>query len=218
GYQLVSNSDAHSPRALAREATYLSTDIDYASIRRALEHGDGLQGTVEFFPEEGRYHADGHRACGVRWEPARTRAAGGACPECGRPLTIGVLHRVEELADRPRGHRPPGRPPVTHLIQLHQVLGEVLRVGARARAVDAVATRLVAALGPELDILTQVPVEDVGRVGGELAGEAVARLRRGEVYRQPGYDGEYGIVRLFDPAELGDGTDTLFAVEGGPRT
>ncbi|TWH67419.1 PHP family Zn ribbon phosphoesterase [Micromonospora olivasterospora] len=105
-YQLVSNSDAHSPPALAREATIFATGRDYFAIREALRTGDGLAGTIEFFPEEGKYHADGHRLCGVNWSPERTRAAGGRCPECGKPLTVGVLSRVEELADRPEGHRP----------------------------------------------------------------------------------------------------------------
>lgn len=100
-YQLVSNSDAHSPPALAREATVLTAARDYFAIREALRTGDGLAGTVEFFPEEGKYHADGHRLCGVNWSPERTREAGGRCPECGKPLTVGVLSRVEELADRP---------------------------------------------------------------------------------------------------------------------
>src|SRR5690242_13861648 len=115
-YQLVSNSDAHSPPALAREATVLATEMDYYAVREALDTGIGLESTLEFFPEEGKYHADGHRACGVCWEPAQTRAAAGVCPECGKPLTIGVLHRVEELADRPAGYRPPNRPPAHHLL------------------------------------------------------------------------------------------------------
>jgi uncharacterized protein (TIGR00375 family) len=215
-YQLVSNSDAHSPQALAREATGLTAELDYHSIRTALETGEGLHGTVEFFPEEGRYHADGHRACGVCWEPRQTREAAGVCPECGKPLTVGVLHRVEELADRPAVPKPEGRPAVTYLIQLHQVLGEIHRVGAKAKSVEAEASRLVAALGSELDILTRLPLDEVTRVGGELFGEAVARLRRGQVTRQPGYDGEYGVIRLFDPAELGGRThEALFEVEPG---
>ena len=201
-YQLVSNSDAHSPQALGREATMLTAPLDYFAVRRAIETGDGLHGTIEFFPEEGKYHADGHRACGVCWEPARTRQAGGACPECGKPLTIGVLHRVEELADRPMGFRPRGRPEVVHLLQLHELLGEILQVGAKSKSVEGRVAALTASLGPELDILLRVPVEDITRVGGELLGEAVTRLRRGEVVRKPGYDGEYGVIRVFDPAEL----------------
>jgi PHP family Zn ribbon phosphoesterase len=120
-YRLVSNSDAHSAPALAREATLLDGPLDYYAVRETLRTGDGLLGTIEFFPEEGKYHADGHRACGVNWEPARSREADCRCPECGKPLTIGVLHRVEELADRPGGYRPEGAPGVHHMIQLHQV-------------------------------------------------------------------------------------------------
>ena len=221
-YQLVSNSDAHSPQALAREATILSTDLDYFSVKRALETGHGLQGTLEFFPEEGKYHADGHRACGVCWEPAQTRAAAGRCPECGKPLTVGVLHRVEELADRPVGHRPADRPHATHLIQLHEILGEVHRVGNRSKGVESRLAALVARLGSELDILLRVPIDDIARAGGALLGEAIARLRDGRVTRQPGYDGEYGVIRLFEPAELGSvraatGSEALFDVPEVPR-
>jgi DNA helicase II / ATP-dependent DNA helicase PcrA len=205
-YQLVSNSDAHSPPALAREATLLDvTTLDYYAVREALRTGDGLVGTVEFFPEEGKYHADGHRACGVNWQPRQTRDAGGRCPECGRPLTVGVLSRVEDLADRPEGGPPPRAKTVTHLVQLPQVLGEIHRVGPRSKTVEGQVNALVAALGPELEILTRAPLEEVGKVGGELLAEALRRLRRGEVRRTPGYDGEYGVIRLFDDGELGTG-------------
>jgi DNA helicase-2/ATP-dependent DNA helicase PcrA len=211
-YRLVSNSDAHSAPALAREATLFSTDLDYYALKRALSTGDGLQGTVEFFPEEGKYHADGHRACGVNWAPARSRANGDLCPECGKPLTIGVLHRVEELADRPAGVQPSGAKDVWHLIQLHQVLGEINGVGAKSKTVDEQLNALVAALGPELHILTGAPLDEITKVGGELLGEGIARLRRGEVHRTPGYDGEYGVIRLFEPAELRPTADALFDV------
>jgi ATP-dependent DNA helicase UvrD/PcrA len=194
-YQLVSNSDAHSPPALAREATVLATELDYFSVKRALETGNGLHGTIEFFPEEGKYHADGHRACGICWEPDRTRQAQGLCPECGKPLTIGVLHRVEELADRPTGYRPDDRPTVTHLLQLHQIVGEINGVGAKSKNVEGRIGTLLAALGSELDILTRVPLDEVARAGGEVLGEAIARLRRGQVSRSPGFDGEYGVIR-----------------------
>ncbi|MBQ1069818.1 UvrD-helicase domain-containing protein, partial [Micromonospora sp. D75] len=216
-YQLVSNSDAHSPPALAREATVLTADRDYFAIREALRTGDGLAGTVEFFPEEGKYHADGHRLCGVNWSPQRTREAGGRCPECGKPLTVGVLSRVEELADRPEGHRPAHAREVTHLVPLAEILGELNRVGARSKKVEGKLNELVAALGPELEILTRTPVEEIDRVGGELLAEGIGRLRRGDVRRVPGSDGEYGVITLFDPAELGGpgagaGQETLFDV------
>jgi DNA helicase II / ATP-dependent DNA helicase PcrA len=201
-YRLVSNSDAHSPQALAREATVFATDLDYFAVRDAMRTGNGLVGTMEFFPEEGKYHADGHRACGVNWQPAQTREADGRCPECGKPLTVGVLHRVEELADRPEGYTPPDSPHVTHLLQLHQVLGEVNGVGAKSKTVESQLRSLVSELGPELGILCDVPIDDVARCGGEVLGEAVARLRRREVQRTPGYDGEYGVIQIFAPGEL----------------
>ncbi|MEE6258403.1 UvrD-helicase domain-containing protein [Plantactinospora sonchi] len=215
-YRLVSNSDAHSPAALAREATVFDTALDYYAVRQALRTGDGLHGTIEFFPEEGKYHADGHRLCGVNWEPERTRQAGGRCPECGKPLTVGVLSRVEDLADRPDGHRPANAPRVTHLIQLAEIVGEVNQVGPKSKTVEGQLNTLVAALGAELDILTVTPVDEIRRVGGELLAEAIGRLRRGQVRRVPGYDGEYGVITLFEPGELPGGRggqqgDTLFA-------
>ena len=201
-YRLVSNSDAHSPAALAREATLFDTDLDYFAVRAALRTGDGLAGTIEFFPEEGKYHADGHRACGVNWRPEQTRAAGGRCPECGKPLTVGVLSRVEELADRPAGHVPANPKQVTHLIPLAEILAEVNQVGARSKRVEGKLNELVAALGAELDILTTTPVDEIRQVGGDVLAEAVNRLRRGQVRRVPGYDGEYGVISLFEPGEL----------------
>jgi len=214
-YRLVSNSDAHSAPALGREATVLETALDYFSVREALRTGDGLYGTIEFFPEEGKYHADGHRACGVNWLPEQTRAHGGRCPECGKPLTVGVLSRVEDLADRPAGARAPGASHVTHLVPLPEVLGEIHGVGPRTRTVEAKLATLVAALGPELEILLRVPVEEIARVGGELLAEAVGRLRRGQVHRTPGFDGEYGVIRLFEPAELASAVAGGGAVTGG---
>ncbi|WP_320068280.1 UvrD-helicase domain-containing protein [Micromonospora sp. RTGN7] len=216
-YRLVSNSDAHSPPALGREATVFAADRDYFAIREALRTGDGLDGTIEFFPEEGKYHADGHRVCEVSWSPEQTRAAGGRCPECGKPVTVGVLSRVEELADRPEGHRPARVPRVTHLVPLAEILGELNQVGPKSKKVAGKLNELVAALGPELEILTRAPLDEIGRVGGELLAEGIGRLRRGDVRRVPGYDGDYGVITLFDPAELGPkGTgaqaETLFDV------
>ena len=212
GYRLVSNSDAHSPPMLGREATVFDTDLDYFSMAAALRTGTGLAGTVEFFPEEGKYHLDGHRKCGVRVEPEQTRELGTICPQCGKPLTVGVLHRVAELADRPPGYRPPGAAGFTNLIQLPSIMGEILATGPKSKKVTGEVGRLVAALGPELSILRDVPLDDVRRVGGSLLGEAIARLRRGEVIRDAGYDGEYGTIRLFQPDELDE--VALFSLAG----
>jgi DNA helicase II / ATP-dependent DNA helicase PcrA len=195
-YRLVSNSDAHSPAALAREATLYTGEPDYFAVRDGL----GLAGTLEFFPEEGKYHADGHRACGINWEPQRTREAGGRCPECGKPLTVGVLSRVEDLADRPEGfHRDDH---VEHLIQLHEIVGEINGVGPKSKTVESQMNHLVATLGPELDILRRIPLDAIGQAGGENLREAIDRLRRGAVRRVPGFDGEYGVITLFEPGEL----------------
>jgi DNA helicase II / ATP-dependent DNA helicase PcrA len=215
-YRLVSNSDAHSPPALGREATVLDTDLDYWAIRRSLETGQGFEGTVEFFPEEGKYHLDGHRKCGVRMEPAETRRHGGRCPVCGRPPTVGVLHRVEELADRPPGVRPAGAAGFRNLIQLPELVGEVLGVGPRSKAVTAVVDGLVDRLGPELEILERVPTDEIAKAGPPLVAEAVARVRRGAVIRDAGYDGEYGTIRVFAPDELRTVPSTAMLFDPGP--
>ena len=209
-YRLVSNSDAHSPPALGREATVFGTDLDYFAMAEALRTGRGLDGTLEFFPEEGKYHLDGHRKCGVRIEPEQTTALADRCPACGKPLTVGVLHRVAELADRPAGFRPDGAAGFTCLVQLPQIIGEILGTGPKSKKVAAEAGRLVGALGPELTILREVPLDDLRRVGGARFAEGIGRLRRGEVITQAGYDGEYGTIRLFGPDEV-DGS-ALFAM------
>jgi DNA helicase II / ATP-dependent DNA helicase PcrA len=217
-YRLVSNSDAHSPPALGREATVFSCDLDYFAVRDALRTGAGLDGTIEFFPEEGKYHTDGHRRCEVRLEPAETRARNGICPACGTPLTVGVLHRVEALADRPVGHRPDGAAGFTHLVQLPQIVGEIHGVGPRSKRVVSEVDGLVARLGPELSILRDVPADDVVAAGAPLLAEALGRLRRGEVIREAGYDGEYGVIRLFEPKELADaGGAGLFDLPAAPK-
>ncbi|HEU4397848.1 MAG TPA: UvrD-helicase domain-containing protein [Actinomycetota bacterium] len=217
-YRLVSNSDAHSPGALGREATVLDTELDYFAIREALKTGEGFGGTVEFFPEEGKYHVDGHRKCGVRLEPAESRRLGDRCPVCGKPLTVGVLHRVEELADRPEGFRPPGAAGFRNLIQLPQLVGEVLGVGPKSKGVGAMVAGMVERLGPELEILERVPVEAIAKASVPLVAEAVDRVRRGAVVREPGYDGEYGVLRVFDPEELRapPSAATLFEPEPAP--
>ncbi|RKT52481.1 UvrD-helicase domain-containing protein [Saccharothrix australiensis] len=214
-YRLVSNSDAHSPPMLGREATVFDTGLDYHSVRRALETGQGLAGTIEFFPEEGKYHVDGHRKCGVRMEPRETAAHRGVCPECRKPLTVGVLSRVEELADRPEGFRPDGAAGFRNLVPLPEVVSEIVGTGPKSKKVSIEVDKLTAAFGPELVILQDVPVDDLAAHSAPL-GEAVARLRRGEVLRDAGYDGEYGVIRLFQPGELSGRGAALSLFECAP--
>src|SRR5262249_7639092 len=204
-YTLVSNSDAHSPPKIGREACAFDCALDYWAIRRALETGHGYGGTVEFFPQEGKYHLDGHRACGVRLAPTETKQHGGLCPTCGKELTIGVMHRVEELADRPDGLEHQNPKPFRSLVPLPEVLGEIHRVGARARKVENAYEKLLGQLGSELFILEQAPLEEVRRAGSTLLAEGIARMRQARVIRQAGYDGAKGVIRLLTDDELVQG-------------
>jgi DNA helicase II / ATP-dependent DNA helicase PcrA len=203
-YRLVSNSDAHSPGKLGREATTFDCDIDYFAIRNALKTGRGYVGTVEFFPEEGKYHLDGHRKCGVRLTPRETLAHAGRCPVCGQAVTIGVDHRVETLADREPENLtpPPTAGAVSCLVPLPEVLSEIHATGPSSKPVESDYDKLVAKFGPELFILQSAPVEEVARATSSLLGEALTRLRAGQVIRHAGYDGEYGVIKLFENGEL----------------
>ncbi len=220
-YRLTSNSDAHSPGKLGREATRFSCEPGFLSIRHALQTGDGYEGTVEFFPEEGKYHMDGHRACGVRLLPAETIANDGRCPVCGNRVTYGVAHRVEMLADRREEDAapPPTAGAVTSLVPLPEILSEIVGGGVASQGVARAYDRTSAALGPDITVLEDAPVEDVARVN-PLLGEAVRRLRAGAVIRQAGYDGEYGVIRLFEDGELDRLTRgaLLFDAPAGKRT
>jgi uncharacterized protein (TIGR00375 family) len=200
-YRLTSNSDAHSPGKLGREATRFSCEPDFFAIRRALETGEGYEGTVEFFPEEGKYHLDGHRACGVRLDPAETIAHEGRCPVCGNRVTLGVAHRVEMLADRKEALPPPTAGAVTSLVPLPEILSEIVGGGVASQGVMRAYDRTTAALGSDFTVLEEAPVEDIAKIN-PLLGEAVDRLRAGRVSRQAGYDGEYGVIRLFEEKEL----------------
>ena len=202
-FRLISNSDAHSGDNLGRECNLFSGEMSYEGIYRSLRGealGHKFLGTLEFFPEEGKYHLDGHRKCGVVMEPGETRSRDGKCPVCGKPLTVGVLNRVLELADRQVPKQPASQPGFASLVPLPELIGEILDVGPKTKKAMGMFSRAIRLLGPELTILRDVPEEDIRKVNPLLA-EGVMRIRRGEVLRQPGYDGEYGVVRVFSRKE-----------------
>ncbi len=212
-YTLISNSDAHSPENLGREANLLDIELAYPALLAALRAGGstaavlpgvpgaGFLGTAEFFPQEGKYHFDGHRRCGIRWDPLETMRHQGLCPACGRPVTVGVLHRVVQLADRGVPAHLPGRPPFRSLIPLRELLAEILGTGAQSRRVGQAWQALVRKAGPELTVLLDLPLEEIRAAGGERLAEAVRRMRAGEVRVEEGYDGEYGRIRVFREGE-----------------
>lgn len=202
-YTLVSNSDAHSPAKLAREANLFDSELSYPEIARALDkRSGGFLGTLEFFPQEGKYHYDGHRNCGVCQKPSETVAAAGICPVCGRRITVGVLHRVEELADREEGFVPACAKRFESLIPLREVVACSSGLTAASKKAETQYFNMLRSLGPELYVLRQATLGDIARVAGPLVAEGVRRLRGGKVEIEPGYDGEYGRIKLFGQGEL----------------
>jgi DNA helicase-2/ATP-dependent DNA helicase PcrA len=197
-YALVSNSDAHSPSKIGREANAFDADFSYRGLIDALRTNDPAKFlyTVEFFPEEGKYHYDGHRKCGVVSAPRESLKTNDLCPKCGKKLTIGVLHRVEELADRPTGDGLPGRVPFKSLIPLNEIIAEALGKTPECQGVWDLYFRFIREFGDEHAILTEVPVPELARVAPEKVAEAVDRMRKGQVHIAPGHDGEYGVIRI----------------------
>jgi uncharacterized protein (TIGR00375 family) len=212
GITLISNSDAHSPAKLGREANIFDTDyatrkgkrgtgdseISYQFIMDAIKTRKGFIGTIEFFPEEGKYHYDGHRACGVSLSPSETMKRNYMCPVCGKKVTVGVLHRVEKLADRKEGFRPKGAAPFYSIIPLPEIIAEIKKVGVNSKTVREEYFRLIEELGSEFRILLDTPPDDIERATSPLMREAMERMRSGNVHIVPGFDGEYGKVRIFE--------------------
>ncbi len=210
-YTLVSNSDAHSGENLAREANLFKGNISYAGMLAALrrtpkaqcEGGCEFAGTIEFFPEEGKYHTDGHRKCNVVLSPKEARDLGGICPVCGQPLTEGVSSRVLALADRDLPQKPEQSPGFTSLIPLAEILSEIAGTGPKSQKVQRQHAALILRYGSELSVLMDTPVSELSRFSAPL-GEAISRMRQGKVLRQPGFDGEYGIIRVFSEEEASE--------------
>jgi PHP family Zn ribbon phosphoesterase len=229
---LISNSDAHSPPRLGREANIFDFDTDnppsppfnsplskggyrgvkgrkeginaeisYESIINAIKTRKGFVGTIEFFPEEGKYHYDGHRFCGVSLSPEETIKHNYLCPICGKRVTVGVMHRVEKLADRADGFRPEGAPLYYSIIPLSEIIAETLKVGVNSKAVEAEYFKLLKSLGNEFRILMDASISDIESAGSPVLSEAISRMRSGNVYIEPGFDGRYGKIKIFEEVE-----------------
>jgi len=209
-YALVSSSDAHSPAKLGREANVFDTEFSYRGLVEALRDNDPSRflETIEFFPEEGKYHFDGHRKCGVVCSPRESMKTNDICPKCGKRLTIGVLHRIEEMADRADGEGKPGGVPFRRLIPLNEVIAEALGKTAECQAVWDLYFKLVREFGNEFRTLTEAPLSDLRRAAPETVGEALERMRAGRVKISPGHDGEFGRIRLFGDEAPADSCDT----------
>ena len=203
GLALMSNSDAHSPDKLGREANIFDTELSYFAIKKALQYRESrtFLGTYEFYPEEGKYYFDGHRNCNVRFSPEMTLSYGGKCPVCNRPLTIGVLNRVEELCDRKEGEKPQNSPYFYSIISLKEIISEILKVGSGSKKVMRYYQHCLNVLGPELAILDSVSLSDIESAGVPMLKEAIKRMREGNVHIIPGYDGEFGKIRIFKENE-----------------
>ena len=218
GYQLVSHSDAHSPSRLGREANLMDGPLSYPGLVQAVQTGKGLHGTLEFFPEEGKYHYDGHRNCNVCFKPEESIRTKGICPVCGRQITVGVLHRVEELADRPEGYVPAGANPFERLVPLPEVIASCTGLSPNSKKVAAQTDGLLGALGPEIPLLRECPVKEIERVAGPAVAEGIRRVREGDVRPFPGYDGAYGQVQILTQPEIErlNGQTSLFAFPEAP--
>jgi len=200
---LISNSDAHSPQKIGREANVFDAELSYPAIIEAIKtkNPQKFLYTIEFFPEEGKYHFDGHRICGIKLSPQETKKYNGTCPVCGKPLTIGVLNRVEELADREEGFKPEGAVPFKSLVPLEEIIADVLSQGTGTKEVEKEYKNLIEKFGSEFNILLDVTREELGGITSPEIAEGIIRVREGRVVREPGYDGVYGKIKIFSQEE-----------------
>ncbi|MBI4436709.1 MAG: DNA helicase UvrD [Candidatus Omnitrophica bacterium] len=208
-YALISNSDCHSARRLGREANCFDCELDYGEIAEAIQRKDPKRFlfTIEFFPEEGKYHFDGHRKCNVVWSPAETKSHKGRCTTCGKPVTIGVMHRVDALADRPEGFRLGGAIPYRNMVPLDEIISEALGVGVASQAVEREYQRLIQEFGNEFLILFEASGEALRKQAPPKVAEGILRVREGRLKIHPGYDGEYGKIEIFGGEEAAQEKD-----------
>jgi uncharacterized protein (TIGR00375 family) len=198
---LISNSDAHSPEKIGREANVFNVDLSYYSIVEALKTRKGFLETIEFYPQEGKYYGNGHRACNIYMDSKDSLRYNEICPICGKPLTVGVMNRIEKLADQPEGFVPPDAIPFRSIVPLKEIIGEALGVGPGTKGVDKEYQKLIKAFKSEFNILLDVPLENLKEVVFSNITEGIKRAREGRVNISPGFDGEYGKVKIFSDVE-----------------
>ncbi len=211
-FSLISNSDAHSPNRLGREANVFSEELNYSALKEVLKNKDRSRFlfTIEFYPEEGKYHFDGHRRCQVRLSPKEAKLNNNLCPVCSRSITVGVLHRVELLADRDEGYVPENSIPFKNLIPLEEIIAEAMGVGRDTVGVKNEYQRLCKIFGNEFEILLNTPITELKNSTQEKIAQGIERARRGDVNINPGYDGEFGTIKLFDQHTASDSQLGLF--------
>ncbi|MEN2983425.1 MAG: endonuclease Q family protein [Dictyoglomaceae bacterium] len=202
---LISNSDAHSPNRLGREANVFNCNMEYREIFKAIKNQDKNKFlfTIEFFPEEGKYHFDGHRNCNIVLSPKESIKLNNLCPSCGKPLTIGVAHRVEELADREEGYIPENKIPYKNLVPLEEIIAQAINKDVYSPFVQNEYFKIVSTLGNELSVLMDIPLDDIKKVSGEKIAEGIKLMREGKVKVEPGYDGLYGKIKIFSYEDKG---------------
>jgi uncharacterized protein (TIGR00375 family) len=203
---LISNSDAHSPSRLGREANVFDCEMNYREITEAIRRKDQrkILFTIEFFPEEGKYHYDGHRQCGVVFAPSQTKASQYLWPHCHKRLTVGVMHRVDELSDRPEGFIPKNAIPSIHLIPLEEIIAEAMGFRMGTKSVESEYERLVEKGGSEFHILLEATPDELKTYVPERILEGILRMRQGKVSILPGHDGVYGKINLFPEKKEGE--------------
>ena len=198
---LISNSDAHSPEKIGREANVFDVDLNYYSIVEALKTRKGFVETIEFYPQEGKYYGDGHRACNIYMDSKDSLKYSEICPVCGKKMTVGVMNRVDKLADKPEGFVPENAVPFRSIVPLKEIIGEALNVGSGAKSVDVEYKKLIKSFKSEFNILLEVPFEELKEITLSNIAEGIKRAREGKVSILPGFDGEYGKVKLFSEVE-----------------
>lgn len=212
-YSLISNSDSHSPARIGREANVLNTNMDYYDIKKTLEsrNKNNFLYTLEFFPEEGKYHFDGHRECHVSYSPVETKRLGGICPKCGKKLTIGVMNRIESLADRPDSYTSDDKIPFKKLIPMDEIIASCLKKDTKTQAVEIEYNQILSKGASEIDIMLNMPYEQISKITTQKIAQAILNVREEKVNIAPGYDGVYGKIDILDKDDTNNNSQlTLF--------